>query len=77
MLPDFKLHYKAKVIKTVQYWHKTDIYRSVEQNKESKEKTPCLYGQSIFGKGTQNLQWGKDSFFNKQCGKTGQLHAKE
>ena len=52
-------------------------YRSVEQDKESKEKTPCLYGQSIFGKGTQNLQWGKDSFFNKQCGKTGQLHAKE
>lgn len=75
-LPHFKPHYKARVIKTIWYWHENSLLYQ-KNGTERPEIIPYICGQLIFDRGAKTTQCRKDSLFKKWCWKNWISHTEK
>jgi hypothetical protein len=58
IIPEFKLYYRAKVLKAASYWHK-NRYEDQWTRIEDPDTNPCSCNHLIFDKRVQNMYWEK------------------
>ena len=75
MILDFRLYYKATVIKNNTILTLVLTHRLMEQNREPRNKLTQVWLINLQW-GDNNIQWWKDILFNSDAGKAGQLHVK-
>lgn len=56
-LPNFKIYYGTRIIKTVWYWQKKKKEIDQENRMQSRQKDRHKYSQLIFDKRAQVVQW--------------------
>jgi hypothetical protein len=64
--PEFKLYYRTTATKTAWYCYK-NIYKDQWNRIEDLDMNPCSNTHLTFDKVAKNIQWRKDSLFNRCC----------
>ena len=75
-LPDFKLYYKAIVIKNITALTQKQTHRSMEQNRQPRKEPTLIWAVNLI-KEARTYNGRKTASSINGVGKTGQLHTRE
>ena len=72
-IPDLKLYYRAIMKRPTLFWYRDRQFNQLNRI-EDPELKPCTCGHLKFDKEDKNIQWKKESIFNKIDGLLSSLY---